>query len=617
MEEGLRRQIEALQSGVEALLESPASPVRRAEAFGRLGQSYLAFGFFAAAEVAFRNASLSATDDGRWFYYLGVVLQTRGVFDEALAAFEHTTRIRPDDLATWIRLGHLNLDLNRPEAAATAFKKVLGLDPSSAAARYGLGKVATMRGEHADAVALFAEVLELQPEAAVVEYQLGQAYRKLGNLEQAREHLRRRGEEEVSFPDPLGDQVAWLALGAAFEVLQTLAADMDDFSERDFLGFALSQLGDVEGVTEQLREALRIQAERSRELAPGSPEAARDRLVRARIHYALGGLLVRSDADDEAAVEFRSALELAPTLEDARIKLGNVLARAGDPSAAIEEYSSVLERNPGNSAALVKRAAALMSLDRDPSAIADLERLRQLEPGNSEALLRLGMAYTKEGDPEKARTVYGDALELDLELRERAAVHFELGNLLSLEGALDQALQSHAKAVEIDGSLTEARFGLGTIQGRMGRYEEAARTYGEVIEIEGDHELARLGQATALVILGREAEARNRLEEGIEALPKSLALTHALARLLAAAVDRSLRDGARAVELARQAVAALSSLEHAETLAMALAQADRFDEAVQLQRRLVGEAESRGDARVLERLGRELELYEAGRACCG
>ena len=58
--------------------------------------------------------------------------------------------------------------------------------------------------------------------------------------------------------------------------------------------------------------------------------------------------------------------------------------------------------------------------------------------------------------------------------------------------------------------------------------------------------------------------------------------------------DRSVRDGARAVELATQAVTARSSLENAETLAMAIAEAGRFENAVELQSRLVEEADERG-----------------------
>jgi hypothetical protein len=58
------------------------------------------------------------------------------------------------------------------------------------------------------------------------------------------------------------------------------------------------------------------------------------------------------------------------------------------------------------------------------------------------------------------------------------------------------------------------------------------------------------------------------------------------------------------------------TLLHAETLAMALAEAGRFEEAVKLQRELLHQAEERGDAQSAARLREHLGLYEGGRSCC-
>ena len=86
-----------------------------------------------------------------------------------------------------------------------------------------------------------------------------------------------------------------------------------------------------------------------------------------------------------------------------------------------------------------------------------------------------------------------------------------------------------------------------------------------------------------------------------------VSFTHALARLLAASPDPSLRDGARALELAEQAIAE-PTLQRAETLAMSYAAAGRFDEAVQVQRDLIDQAKSRRLA-VLPELNRQLQPF--------
>jgi hypothetical protein len=73
------------------------------------------------------------------------------------------------------------------------------------------------------------------------------------------------------------------------------------------------------------------------------------------------------------------------------------------------------------------------------------------------------------------------------------------------------------------------------------------------------------------------------LETALTAQQDNYAVANALARLLATATDASLRDGARALELARNVFAATRSPEVGQTYAMALAETGRFTEAAKLQ----------------------------------
>ena len=105
------------------------------------------------------------------------------------------------------------------------------------------------------------------------------------------------------------------------------------------------------------------------------------------------------------------------------------------------------------------------------------------------------------------------------------------------------------------------------------------------------------------------------LERSVEAFPQNLALQHLLARLLAASQQASVRDGERALEVARQLVTTRASLEHVETLAMALAELGRFDEAVARQRDVVRQLETAGEVTGLSTARMRLELYESGEPC--
>ena len=118
MEPAVRDQL----AGARAALERPdAPPGERAELYGRLGQLYLLYELFDAAEAAFANAQTLAPGDRRWPYYRGAVAQETGRLDDAAGHFERSLELRPDDLPALLRLGQVELDRNRPDEAQRLF----------------------------------------------------------------------------------------------------------------------------------------------------------------------------------------------------------------------------------------------------------------------------------------------------------------------------------------------------------------------------------------------------------------------------------------------------------------------------------------------------------------
>jgi cytochrome c-type biogenesis protein CcmH/NrfG len=113
-------------------------------------------------------------------------------------------------------------------------------------------------------------------------------------------------------------------------------------------------------------------------------------------------------------------------------------------------------------------------------------------------------------------------------------------------------------------------------------------------------------------LTGRAADAAASLESGLASLPGDPYLQQQLAVVRAAAPEASVRDGERAVELARAAYAAMPGPGPGQAVAMAYAEAGRFEEAVRAQERLLATLPS-GDER---RAGAEARLreYRAGRA---
>jgi two-component SAPR family response regulator len=83
---------------------------------------------------------------------------------------------------------------------------------------------------------------------------------------------------------------------------------------------------------------------------------------------------------------------------------------------------------------------------------------------------------------------------------------------------------------------------------------------------------------------------------------------------LATAPESSVRDGDKAVELARHAneIASNKDLDILDTVAAAYAEAHRFGEAVQTARQAIQLAESSGQQERLTQLNSELQLYQTG-----
>jgi len=117
--------------------------------------------------------------------------------------------------------------------------------------------------------------------------------------------------------------------------------------------------------------------------------------------------------------------------------------------------------------------------------------------------------------------------------------------------------------------------------------------------------------------LQRDGESLKVLEDGHRAFPDDKDISAALARLLAASPESSLRDGRRAVELITHVVRHQESvdIEHVEILAMALAEIGSFDKAIEMQQKMISEAKRAGSVEFVAALEQTLLLYREHKAC--
>jgi tetratricopeptide (TPR) repeat protein len=618
MEPLVATELERRRAELDDLLQDPErSEEEKGRAAGRMGQLYHAFRLSDVAESCYRDAQALDPETHAWPYYRGILAASRGDLETAGAAFETAARLTPRDLPTTIRLADLELDRGNIETAAALYEEARTQDPSLAAVEYGLGRTAAERREFERAARHFEKTLALQPGASVVHYHLGQAYRNLGRVDEARDHLAQSGQVRVAMPDPLMQEVSSLMLGAspyltrgnaalregrfvvgAVEYRRAVEADPENLRARQSLASVLLRLGDQAGALEHFQAAVR--------LAPESARAQSD----------LGVLLAQMGDTGRAIHHLRLAVELEPALEKAQLNLANTLTKIGEHEEAIRTYRRLLELDPNHLEARSRLGTALAQTGRLEEGIHELRQVAERDPGNARARINLGVALAQAGDLEGAVVEHLAVLDLQPNLARLTLTHFNLGTFYRGMNDLKRAEEHYLRALELDPQLVEARFDLAEIMSAEGRYSEALPHYSRAAEDRPRHVVARLREAEALLRLRRYSDAKLRLETGMFQNPGELRLKHALARLLAACPERSLREGRRSFSMAAELFDSQRTPSHAETLAMALAEVGRFTDARDVQRRILNELGSSAPSEVLARLRRNLGLFESGRACC-
>ena len=105
----------------------------------------------AARELCERHAKTSP-ESPDWFYAMGRVLETEGVYDEAMAHYERAIERDPEHRGSLFRLA-LSSDLNgEDERAVELYERCASLKPTSVGALVNLGVLYEDRGQYGRAV---------------------------------------------------------------------------------------------------------------------------------------------------------------------------------------------------------------------------------------------------------------------------------------------------------------------------------------------------------------------------------------------------------------------------------------------------------------------------------
>ena len=412
----------------------------RGDAWGNLGMLYHAHRLRYLAQDAYQRAVAEA-DGPRWRYLHGIALSELGEIERAAADFQHVTRVTPDSMPAWYRLGVALLLTGDLAGAQSALEKALELNEKSALVLAALADVATARADHRAALALLTQAWGLEPEAGQLAYKLAMAHRAVGDSAAASAWLARQPDNSFApkIDDPLLLEVAQMSRSARF---YEIAAD-----------WALGR-GDLDAAINALRAA--------------SGLGPADVGVALRLAAAL------SDAGrrDEAVVEVRRALAVDPDSARAWHRLAWLLRRPEtDADQRVSEEaiarSLALEPDPG------ARALAAAFAMRNQRFAAALEHYRQLvltRPDDAYGHYWLGMAQLGGGDC-AASEAFAEALRLRPNWGE---AHVSMARADALCGRGEEAHRRAVTLHEIKAD-TDTRITLALAEIAIGRPEHGHR----------------------------------------------------------------------------------------------------------------------------------------------
>jgi tetratricopeptide (TPR) repeat protein len=327
-------------------------------------------------------------------------------------------------------------------------------------------------------------------------------------------------------------------------------------------------------------------------------------------HYNLGNYFVKQGRLEEAVGHFQKALEIQPASYDARYNLANALFSQGKLEDAINQYQKTLALAPDSAQVLNNLGNALAMKGEYEDAVAQYEKALKIQPGYAGAHYDLGQVLLKLGKLDEAIAHYRKSLEIE---PGNAEAQDGLGTALLRKGDLDGAMSCFEKAAPLSPNPAANWCKLGDRFLETEDWAVAIACYQRAVKINPRDPVACAGLGMACF---KNGDARNAIDSWRHALaiyPGQVPVLNNLAWLLATAADPSMRDGAKAVELATQAsqLSGGGNPVILHTLAVAYAAEGNYRQAAATARRALELAAGQQKDALAATLQQEISRYEA------
>jgi tetratricopeptide (TPR) repeat protein len=314
---------------------------------------------------------------------------------------------------------------------------------------YLLAKLDQLEGRVDDAIRRYRTITSLRPDLVAALVNLGNIYLELDRLEDARSNFATALQKEPNSP------AARYGLGQVALSRRNYAEAVEHFEKALGLAPDANRLHYALGMAYRgLRNAEKAKLHLAQQGSVGVRVADPliDRLVQlvegARLHLIRGKLALEAKRYEEAAAEFRKAIEARPDSVPAHINLGAALTQLGDLKGAAEEFRKALVIDPNNANAHYNLAILLANEKQHQQAIVHLQAVSTISPNDYGARFFLAQQLLQAKRAEEALKLAQSLYSTTRALQHGALVGLALAELGRCDEAAEWQRKLIARAVE-------------------------------------------------------------------------------------------------------------------------------------------------------------------------
>jgi tetratricopeptide (TPR) repeat protein len=327
----------------------------------------------------------------RWPYLLSGIVAGYGRLEEALPLLQQATRLAPERVILWLRLGDTLLKTNRTEEAQAAYEEAQRRAPGEVHVLFALARCDLQAGRLTAARGRLQQAVAIDPKFPDAQSLLSVVFEQLGNPEAAAvARSRVKGDShDAEGPDPWRDELAdyiykpyaimVAAAGAlnegrpqrAMQILdRALALAPADARLHRQKAKTMASMGDLAGARAEFQRAVELDPhnENLRQdlvavLRLGKDEGAFERAVAdglracpdsAQLHFEAGFIAARAGRLDEAAGHFEQTWKLRPDETAAAGELAGIYFHTGRSDAGVDVLEQVLQRHANDQGTLTR-----------------------------------------------------------------------------------------------------------------------------------------------------------------------------------------------------------------------------------------------------------------------